>query len=226
MARGPRCSAPAWRRACCCAWMRRAWPMPSRSRRPRPAAWPSRPIPAARGNTTRARRQAPAYAPRSRRSGASRASWACWSSPGLLDALGGQAREDIARDWGESWDIVTDLAIKLMPGAHPFHATAEAAAEAARAGAVRPESVARIVVSAAVQWTNFRANPIRAIWSTRRTACRISWPRRSPTMASAGTTWTRPAWPTRSSRRCRTRSSSIPIRRRCRIGFRTGTAAR
>jgi len=78
---------------------------------------------------------------------------------GLLDALGGQAREDIARDWGESWDIVTDLAIKLMPGAHPFHATAEAAAEAARAGAVRPESVARIVVSAAVQWTNFKGEP-------------------------------------------------------------------
>lgn len=78
---------------------------------------------------------------------------------GLLDALGGQAREDIVRDWGASWDIVTDMAIKLMPGAHPFHATAEAAAEAARAGAVRPDGIARIVVSAAVQWTNFKGDP-------------------------------------------------------------------
>jgi 2-methylcitrate dehydratase PrpD len=78
---------------------------------------------------------------------------------GLLDALGGQAREDIVRDWGASWDIVTDLAIKLMPGAHPFHATAEAAAEAARAGAARPGDIARIVVSAAVQWTNFKGEP-------------------------------------------------------------------
>jgi 2-methylcitrate dehydratase PrpD len=78
---------------------------------------------------------------------------------GLLDALGGQSREDIARDWGASWDIVTDLAIKLMPGAHPFHASAEAAAEAARAGAVHPGDVARIVVSAAVQWTNFKGEP-------------------------------------------------------------------
>ncbi|ALM84577.1 hypothetical protein ASB57_17760 [Bordetella sp. N] len=78
---------------------------------------------------------------------------------GFLDALGGQAREDIVRDWGESWDIVTDMAIKLMPGAHPFHATAEAAVDAARAGKVKPGDVARIVVSAAVQWTNFKGDP-------------------------------------------------------------------
>ncbi|SSW62999.1 MmgE/PrpD family protein [Achromobacter agilis] len=78
---------------------------------------------------------------------------------GLLDALGGQSREDIVRDWGASWDIVTDMAIKLMPGAHPFHATAEAAADAARAGAVQPGGIARIVVSAAVQWTNFKGEP-------------------------------------------------------------------
>ncbi|AYD65873.1 MmgE/PrpD family protein [Achromobacter sp. LC458] len=78
---------------------------------------------------------------------------------GFLDALGGQAREDIVCDWGESWDIVTDLAIKLMPGAHPFHACAEAAAEAARAGTVRPADIDRIVVSAAVQWTNFKGEP-------------------------------------------------------------------
>ena len=37
---------------------------------------------------------------------------------------------------GGSWDITTDMAIKLMPGAHPFHAIAEAAIEAASAGDV------------------------------------------------------------------------------------------
>jgi len=78
---------------------------------------------------------------------------------GFLDALGGQAREDIVRDWAASWDIVTDMAIKLMPGAHPFHATAEAAAEAARAGRVRATDIVRIVISAAVQWTDFKGEP-------------------------------------------------------------------
>ena len=79
---------------------------------------------------------------------------------GFLDALGGQAREDIVRDWGVSWDIVTDMAIKLMPGAHPFHATAEAAAEAARAGGrISTDDITRIVVSAAVQWTDFKGEP-------------------------------------------------------------------
>src|SRR5690606_8907969 len=61
---------------------------------------------------------------------------------GFLDALNGQSREDIVHDWGASWDIVTDMAIKLMPGAHPFHATAEAAAEAARAdGRIRFDDI-------------------------------------------------------------------------------------
>lgn len=50
------------------------------------------------------------------------------------------------------------MAIKLMPGAHPFHATAEAAAEAARLGQIRSEDVDSIVISAAVQRTNFRGN--------------------------------------------------------------------
>ncbi|CAM4087130.1 MmgE/PrpD family protein [Bordetella tumulicola] len=79
---------------------------------------------------------------------------------GFLDALGGQSRDDIVRDWGGSWDIVTDMAIKLMPGAHPFHATAEAAADAARVeGRIKPDDIARIVVSAAVQWTDFKGEP-------------------------------------------------------------------
>lgn len=55
------------------------------------------------------------------------------SPRGFLSAMNGQAFDDIARDLGKDWDIVTDMAIKLMPGAHPFHATAEAAAAAAMA---------------------------------------------------------------------------------------------
>ena len=78
---------------------------------------------------------------------------------GFLKAMGGQALEEITRELGRSWDIVTDMAIKLMPGAHPFHATAEAAADAARAGNVRPEEIEQVLVSAAVQWTNFRGEP-------------------------------------------------------------------
>jgi 2-methylcitrate dehydratase PrpD len=73
---------------------------------------------------------------------------------GFLSAMNGQAIEDIARGLGESWDIVTDMAIKLMPGGHPFHAIAEAAADAAIEGNVDPEAVDRIVLSAAqlVNW--------------------------------------------------------------------------
>jgi hypothetical protein len=47
-----------------------------------------------------------------------------------------------------AWDITTDMPIKLMPGAHPFHAIAEAALEAASAGDVDPRQVEQIVISA------------------------------------------------------------------------------
>jgi 2-methylcitrate dehydratase PrpD len=78
---------------------------------------------------------------------------------GFLSAMNGQAIDDIARGLGHDWDIVTDMAIKLMPGAHPFHATAEAAADAARAGNVQPDDIERVTISAAVQWTNFKGEP-------------------------------------------------------------------
>ena len=68
---------------------------------------------------------------------------------GFLDAMGGQAREEITKDLGKSWDIVTDMAIKLVPGGHPFHAVAEAAANAAIAGDVDPNEVASIQISGA-----------------------------------------------------------------------------
>ncbi len=68
---------------------------------------------------------------------------------GFLAAMGGQALEDITTGWGESWDIVTDMAIKLMPGGHLFHAIAEAAAMAAIEGNLNPHEVESITISAA-----------------------------------------------------------------------------
>jgi 2-methylcitrate dehydratase PrpD len=78
---------------------------------------------------------------------------------GFLAAMGGQAIEDITRDLGGSWDIVTDMAIKLMPGAHPFHATAEAASDAARIGNVDPREIKEVFISSSVQWTKFKGAP-------------------------------------------------------------------
>jgi 2-methylcitrate dehydratase PrpD len=78
---------------------------------------------------------------------------------GFLAAMGGQSIEEITRDLGASWDIVTDMAIKLMPGAHPFHATAEAASDAARIGKVDPSAIREVFVSSSVQWTKFKGAP-------------------------------------------------------------------
>ena len=79
---------------------------------------------------------------------------------GFFQALGGQAIEDVTAGLGDSWDIVTDMAIKLMPGGHPFHAIAEAAADAAIAGNVDPRDVEKITISAAQMrdWGN-KAHP-------------------------------------------------------------------
>ena len=68
---------------------------------------------------------------------------------GFFQAFGGQAIEEVTAGLGDSWDIVTDMAIKLMPGGHPFHAIAEAAVNAAIAGNVDPREVEKITISAA-----------------------------------------------------------------------------
>ena len=68
---------------------------------------------------------------------------------GFFQAMGGQAIEEVTANLGDSWDIVTDMAIKLMPGGHPFHAIAEAAATAAIEGNVDPHEVEQIAISAA-----------------------------------------------------------------------------
>lgn len=66
---------------------------------------------------------------------------------GFFEVYGGADGANVTRDLGQSWDIITDMAIKLVPGGHPHHALAEAAAHAARAGQVTPENVETITLS-------------------------------------------------------------------------------
>jgi 2-methylcitrate dehydratase PrpD len=60
---------------------------------------------------------------------------------------GGTGAEIATRELGQSWDIITDMAIKLVPGGHPYHALAEAAANAAREGDITPDEVESITLS-------------------------------------------------------------------------------
>ena len=66
---------------------------------------------------------------------------------GFFEVYGGTDGERVTRDLGQAWDIITDMAIKLVPGGHPSHALAEAAANAARAGNVAPDDVETITLS-------------------------------------------------------------------------------
>jgi 2-methylcitrate dehydratase PrpD len=68
---------------------------------------------------------------------------------GFFSAYGGDHLEDVTKDLGTEWDITTSMAVKLVPGGHPHHAAAEAAANAAIAGNVDPADVAGIVLSSA-----------------------------------------------------------------------------
>ena len=66
---------------------------------------------------------------------------------GFFDVYGGKDVESVLQDWGSEWDIVTDMAIKLVPGGHPYHAIAEAAANAAREGNVSADEVETITMT-------------------------------------------------------------------------------
>jgi 2-methylcitrate dehydratase PrpD len=66
---------------------------------------------------------------------------------GFFAVYGGTDGASVTRDLGQEWDIITDMAIKLVPGGHPYHALAEAAANAARAGNIAPENVESITLS-------------------------------------------------------------------------------
>jgi 2-methylcitrate dehydratase PrpD len=65
----------------------------------------------------------------------------------------------LTREFGKEWDIVTHLAIKLVPGAHAFHPSVEAAVNAARQSGVAPDQVARILVSGAQSRTITSGQP-------------------------------------------------------------------
>lgn len=66
---------------------------------------------------------------------------------GFFEVYGATDGTGVTHDLGHTWDIVTDMAIKLVPGGHPYHALAEAAANAARAGNVTPDEVEAIILS-------------------------------------------------------------------------------
>jgi 2-methylcitrate dehydratase PrpD len=70
---------------------------------------------------------------------------------GFFEVYGGtegsSAGANVTRDLGQSWDIVTDMAVKLVPGGHPYHALAEAAANAAKEGDIAPQDIESITVS-------------------------------------------------------------------------------
>jgi 2-methylcitrate dehydratase PrpD len=66
---------------------------------------------------------------------------------GFFRVFGGMAGSGVTTALGAAWDIDTDMAVKLVPGGHPYHAFAEAAANAARAGDVRPQEVESITVA-------------------------------------------------------------------------------
>src|SRR5499427_2415864 len=74
---------------------------------------------------------------------------------GFYSAYGGAHLDDVTKHLGKEWDVATDMAIKLVPGGHPHHAAAEAAANAAIAGDVDPHDVVSIAVSSA----KYRALP-------------------------------------------------------------------
>jgi 2-methylcitrate dehydratase PrpD len=69
---------------------------------------------------------------------------------GFFEAFGGvdgtAAARTAMQDMGQGWDIVTDMAIKLVPGGHPYHAFSEAAANAARDGRIDAAEVESITV--------------------------------------------------------------------------------
>jgi 2-methylcitrate dehydratase PrpD len=66
---------------------------------------------------------------------------------GVLSFFKNLPQKGVTRALGREWDIITDMAIKLVPGGHPYHALAEAAANAARAGNVSPDEVETITLS-------------------------------------------------------------------------------
>ena len=66
---------------------------------------------------------------------------------GFFSVYGDVDGSSVTGGLGDEWDIITDMAIKLVPGGHPSHSLAEAAANAARAGQITPDDVETITLS-------------------------------------------------------------------------------
>lgn len=66
---------------------------------------------------------------------------------GYFSAFGGQDVSDVTKDLGQRWNFVDYMAIKLIPGAHPFHVFAEAATAAVVENDVALDAVASIIIS-------------------------------------------------------------------------------
>ncbi len=69
------------------------------------------------------------------------------SKRGFFNIYGGENIDAVTSDWGREWDVITDMAIKLVPGGHPNHTTGEAAANAAREGNVKADNVESIIIT-------------------------------------------------------------------------------
>ena len=67
---------------------------------------------------------------------------------GFFETFGGTDLDRLTTGLGSEWDIVTDMAIKLAPGAHPYHASAEAAIHAANEAGCGPDEIQGITVAA------------------------------------------------------------------------------
>ncbi len=65
---------------------------------------------------------------------------------GYFDVFKGHDLDGVTAKLGDSWGIVDDLAIKLMPGGWVHHALAEAAWTCAAEGNIKPHEVERIAV--------------------------------------------------------------------------------
>lgn len=67
---------------------------------------------------------------------------------GFFQALGGlsgaSGQAAATHALGENWQLLTHMGVKLYPGAHPYHAYAEAAADAATKGDIQPEDIVAI----------------------------------------------------------------------------------
>jgi len=66
---------------------------------------------------------------------------------GYFSAFGGQEIADVTTSLGERWNFIDYMALKLIPGAHPFHVFAEAATAVLLDNNIDVDAVARVIIS-------------------------------------------------------------------------------